>query len=154
MSPPPHVKIISGTASTVLLVIGLRNLFAPGSRIPFLDGEHSLQGFFWGTKKPEELVSGQKAASKLAGVNLLALVAAKFTVLFTHGNEGTFLRRNMFAALGATQLAGSIFLLGGDTQEKAKSSGASFWTMAAILGGEGLVLLHDALLRDRPVKPH
>lgn len=154
MTPPQHVKIVSGAASTVLLMIGIRNLFAPGSRIPFLDGEHKLQGFFWGTRKSEELVSGQKAYSKLTGVSLLTLVAAKFTVLFTHGNEGTFLRRNMFVALGATQLAGSIFLLGGESQEKAKAAGASFWTMAAILGGEGLVLLHDALLRDRPVKPH
>ena len=41
-----------------------------------------------------------------------------------------------------------------DTQSKAKAAGASFWPLAAILGGEGLVLLHDALMRNRPIKPH
>eukprot|EP00536_Pseudo-nitzschia_multiseries_P014869 jgi/Psemu1/311482/fgenesh1_kg.779_\ len=155
MTPPPHVKIISGAASTVLLMMGLRNVFAPGARIPFLPrGEHDLQALFWGTKKSEELVPGQKACSRFSGVNLLALAAAKLTILFTHANEGTFLRRNLFIALGATQVAGSILLVGGESQEKAEAAGASFWTLAAILGAEGLVLLQDAVLRDRPVKPH
>lgn len=154
MSPPEHVKIISGAASTALLMMGLRNVFAPGAKIPFLpSGEHNLQAYFWGTKSPEELVPSQKAYSKVTGFNLLTLAAAKLTILFTNANEGTFLRRNLFIALGTSQLLGSIMLTTGESQTKAKAAGASFWHYAVILGGEGLVLLHDALMRDRPVKP-
>ena len=154
MSPPQHVKIISGAASTALLVMGLRNVFAPGAKIPFFpSADHDLQAFFWGTKSPQELVPGQKAYSKLTGLNLLALAAVKLTCVFSNANEGTFLRRNLFIALGTSQLLGSIMLTTGESQTKAKAAGASFWHYAVILGGEGLVLLHDALMRDRPVKP-
>jgi len=146
MSPPFHVKIISGGASVTLLALGIRTVLKPGS--------------LWGTTddKPEELVPpGQQQAllSKVSGWALITLAAVKLTTIFTHTNEGTFLRRNLFIALGTTQLVGSIAVTTiGDTQSKAKAAGASFWPFAVMLGGEGLVLLHDALMRNRPIKPH
>ena len=157
MAPPQHVKLISGTASTALLVLGLRNLFAPGAGIPFFPrGERNLQAYFWGTRKPDELVPAQKACSRLSGLSLVALAVAKLTIVLTNSNEGTFLRRNLFVALGATQVAGSVLLTAGESEGKAREAGggASFWTYAVVLGAEGLVLLHDAFLRDRPVKAH
>jgi hypothetical protein len=146
MSPPIHVKIISGSASIALLSMGIRNVFAPGACIPFLPffgkSEHKLQSYFWGTSNSNELVPGQKALS----------------TVFSNVNEGTFLRRNLFIALGSIQLLGSVALTTiGDTQSKAKESvvsgPASFYQIAILLGGEGLVLLHDALMRNRPIKP-
>lgn len=158
MSPPLHVKIISGGASLALMAMGIRNVLKPGMFLPILPfgkSEHKLQSYFWGTEKPEELVPGQKALSKLFGWTLVTLAAVKITVVLTNTNEGTFLRKNLFIVLGVTQLVGSIALTTiGDTQSKAKASGASFWQLAAILGGEGLVLLHDAFMRNRPIKPH
>ena len=35
MSPPLHVKIISGSASVALLAMGIRNVFAPGATLRF-----------------------------------------------------------------------------------------------------------------------
>ncbi|MGK3746913.1 MAG: hypothetical protein ACI90V_013776 [Bacillariaceae sp.] len=158
MSPPLHVKIISGSASIALLAMGIRNVFAPGACIPFFGkSEHKLQSYFWGTSNSNELVPGQKALSKLSGWMLLTLAAAKITTVFSNANEGTFLRRNLFIALGSIQLLGSVALTTiGDTQSKAKESvvsgPASFYHIAILLGGEGLVLLHDALMRNRPIK--
>jgi len=159
MSPPVHVKIISGGASLTLLAMGIRNVLRPGMFLPILPffgtAEHKLQSYLWGTDKPEELVPGQQALSKVSGWTLVTLAAVKLTTIFTHTNEGTFLRRNLFIALGTAQLVGSIAVTTiGDTQSKAKAAGASFWPLAVILGGEGLVLLHDALMRNRPIKPH
>jgi len=161
MSPPFHVKIISGGASLTLLAMGIRTVLKPGSLflplLPFLGtAEHQqLQRYVWGIDHPEELVPGQQALLKVSGWALITLAAVKLTTIFTHTNEGTFLRRNLFIALGTTQLVGSIAVTTiGDTQSKAKAAGASFWPLAVILGGEGLVLLHDALMRNRPIKPH
>jgi len=150
MAPPQHVKIISGTASAMLFAIGLRGLIAPGSKIPFLPFEHDLQAYFWGTKKPEELVNGQKALSKVQGMQIMTLAAAKLTMLFSHVTEGTFLRRNLFVAVGSGQFLGSLALL--SMNEEAKAGGASFLPFVVALGGEGLVLLYDALMRERKVK--
>lgn len=154
MAPPQHVKIISGAASSALLVLGLRSIIAPGAKIPLFPSEHSLQGFFWGTKNPEELVPGQKALSKVNGILMAAFALTKLTILFSNATEGTFLRRNLFVVLGTSQLAGSLMLTTSQEEEKAKAAGASFWPTCTVLALEGLVLLHDALMRKRPIKPH
>ncbi|OEU14580.1 hypothetical protein FRACYDRAFT_269609 [Fragilariopsis cylindrus CCMP1102] len=162
MSPPLHVQIISGSASVALLAMGIRNVVAPGACLSFLPffgkSEHKLQSYFWGTSNSNELVPGQKALSKLSGWMLVTLAVTKLTTVFSNTNEGTFLRRNLFIALGSIQLLGSIAVTTiGDTQSKAKESvvagPASFYQIAILLGGEGLVLLHDALMRNRPIKP-
>lgn len=153
MAPPQHVKIISGAASAALLVMGIRDLIAPGSKIPFFpSSEHKRQGFFWGTKNPDELVPGQKAYSRFTGIQVITVALAKLTALFSLATEGTFLRRNIFMAIGGSQLLGSLVLVAGESEEKAKAAGASFWPQAILLGGEGLLLLYDALMRDRPTK--
>ena len=152
MAPPQHVKIISGTASVGLFLIGLRNVIKPHAKIPFFPKfEKDLYTFFWGTDKPEELVPGQKALCRTQGLQLMTLAAAKLTVLFSNC-EGTFLRRNLFATFGFGQLAGMTVLMCGESQSAAKSAGASFLPFCVLLGGEGLVLLFDAFGRDRPVK--
>jgi len=160
MSPPFHVKIISGGASVTVLALGIRTVLKPGSSLflPLLPFFGTTTADDAGTTddKPEELVPGQQQAlSKVSGWALITLAIVKLTTIFTHTNEGTFLRRNLFLALGTTQLVGSIAVTTiGDTQSKAKAAGASFWPFAVMLGGEGLVLLHDALMRNRPIKPH
>lgn len=153
MAPPQHVKIVSGAASAALLIMGIRDVIAPGSKIPFFPSqEHSLQGFFWGTKNPDELVPGQKAYSRAKGMQTIMIALTKLTTLFSLATEGTFLRRNLFMVMGSSQLVGSFMLVANESEEKAKSVGASFWPQAIMLGGEGLLLLYDALMRDRPVK--
>eukprot|EP00548_Thalassiothrix_antarctica_P000434 CAMPEP_0194132418 /NCGR_PEP_ID=MMETSP0152-20130528/2899_1 /TAXON_ID=1049557 /ORGANISM="Thalassiothrix antarctica, Strain L6-D1" /LENGTH=154 /DNA_ID=CAMNT_0038827475 /DNA_START=84 /DNA_END=548 /DNA_ORIENTATION=+ len=152
MAPPQHVQIISGTASAMLFLIGLRGLIAPGAKIPFFPkAEHDLQAYFWGTKDPKLLVNGQKALSKIQGMQIMTLAAAKLTVLFSHVSEGTFLRRNLFVALGSGQFLGSLVMLL-TMQKKAKSEGATFLPFVLGLGVEGAVLLYDALMRERKTK--
>ncbi len=82
----------------------------------------------------------------------IMIALTKLTTLFSLATEGTFLRRNLFVVMGGSQVMGSLMLIAGESEEKAKSSGASFMPYAIMLGGEGLLLLYDALMRDRPVK--
>ena len=153
MAIPQHVKIISGTASAALFLTGLRFVVAPGSQSFFPKAENDLNAFIWGTKNPGELVPGQRAHSKIQGLQVMTLAATKLTVLFTNIAEGTFLRRNIFFTMGAGQLFGSLVLVGGEAERSAKAAGFSFWQHAIVLGLEGGVLLYDALFRERKVKP-
>mmetsp|Transcript_17234 Transcript_17234/g.39831 ORF Transcript_17234/g.39831 Transcript_17234/m.39831 type:complete len:154 (-) Transcript_17234:373-834(-) len=153
MAIPQHVKVISGTASAALFLTGVRFVLAPGSQSSFFPkAENDLAAFIWGTKNPDELVPGQRAHSKIQGMQIMTLAATKLAVLFTNVAEGTFLRRNVFLTMGAGQLLGSMVLVGGECQQSAKAAGFSFWQHSIVLGLEGAVLLYDALFRERKVK--
>ena len=153
MAIPQHVKIISGSASAVLFMAGLRNVLTPGKQLSFFpSAENDLYAFLWGTKKEDELVPAQRVHSKIQGMQVMTLAATKLVVLFTNVAEGTFLRRNIFLTMGIGQLLGSAVLVTGECQRSAKAAGFSFWQHATVLGLEGGILLFDALMRERKVK--
>jgi hypothetical protein len=92
----------------------------------------------------------QVACSSLLGHILIILAVTKLATIFSF-QEGTFLRRNLFIAFGASQLfmALSMFTR---FESDAKQAGSSLNFLTLIVGGEGLVLLWDALKRPRPLK--
>lgn len=130
------------------------------------DDDPVLSEFFWGTSNTEELVPGQRALSKVMGIRNITLALIKLTILFgggaaasttttSHHQEGSFLRRDLFAVIGGCQVLGACILLGdGKSQVAAKNAGASFLPTCCVIATEGLVLLYDAFFRDRPVKKH
>ena len=58
MTPPIHIKIVSGITSALWLALGLRNVFAPGSALPALPKDDKLQLWYWNAG-PSALTTGQ-----------------------------------------------------------------------------------------------
>ena len=153
MAIPLHVKIVSGAASAALFLIGLCQLLTPAQPHWFLPpAENSFMAFIWSTADSSDLGPGQRVHSMVQGMQVMTLAATKLCILFTNAAEGTFLRRNVFLTMGAGQLLGALVLVFGEPQTLAQAAGFSFWQHGIILGSEGAVLLHDALMRERKVK--
>ena len=93
----------------------------------------------------------QKAKSSIIGHGMLIITVTKLASVFS-GKEGTFLRRNLFLAFGASQSLLALSLLLG-YESDAKRAGTSFLPSALLFGIDGAILLWDATQRDRPVKP-
>jgi hypothetical protein len=85
------------------------------------------------------------------GTLLLIGTVVKLTTIFS-GKEGSFLRRNLCLAFGGSQLF--MVLNMNRFESEAKAAGASLLPFSIVIGGEALVLLWDALMRDRPVKSY
>ena len=81
----------------------------------------------------------------------MVYVAVKVTTVFS-GPEGTFLRRNLFLAFGVTQVIMAVSILFRFESDFQKA-GATVMFRALVMGGDGLVLLHDSIFRKRPLKP-
>lgn len=92
----------------------------------------------------------QVACSCLFGHALTILAITKLAAIFS-AQEGTFLRRNLFIAFGASQLCMALSMFT-RFESDAKQAGSSLNILTFIVGGEGLVLLWDGLKRPRPLK--
>jgi hypothetical protein len=92
----------------------------------------------------------QVACSCLLGHACIILAVTKLATIFS-SQEGTFLRRNLCVAFGASQLFMALSLFT-RFESDAKQAGSSLNFVTLIIGGEGLVLLWDALKRPRPLK--
>ena len=159
---PRYVKLVVGLASTLVLtrivVLGLRDVFAPGKVLPFDQPEGLLfRDAIFGApplgacgKKEKGCVPGRMLlVSQGWGAMAATLALVKLVAVFSHP-EGTFLRRNLFATLGGGGVAFAAIIY--SHEPYFNSQGASGMTMAFVFAVEGLVLLYDALLRPRATK--
>ena len=137
MYPPQHVKAVSVACNAVVLIMGARNVFSPGTVLP-IPGDDKFVAHFGGSAATLFLM-------QLFGLFMLSTAGAKLTTVVY--DEGTFLRQKLFTVLGALDLllAFTVF--------NYKALGAEvtggFVAMHAL---EGAVFLHDALTRERKVK--
>lgn len=125
MAPPAHVKAVVGFVQTLLLLDSLGGVLPVSSPLP-----------------PLAVFGAAPSSSSLPDVALALLLAgaalAKLVTVFSNP-EGTFLRRNLFAAFGIADLA----ICYACCQASVTKQGV------ALFGVEGAALLHDALLRPR-----
>jgi hypothetical protein len=91
MAPPTYLKVVTAAASTALIVVGLRDLYA---------GPLPTDKWFPKWKQ-----------GALCSALLCAVSIVKLTTFMTHA-EGTFLRRNLlFAFLIGNLIVGSVLVL-------------------------------------------
>ena len=152
---PLHVKIVVGLCSGLFFVAGSRDIFFSGAALPMPDDDKTIAAVFGAQpvgscgKKEVGCKPGQMLFLAQAwGIMVVTIALTKFVLCFSNP-EGTFLRRNLFAVLGLSNLG--FASLGFQHEAYFNSQGASamgFWVAFAV---EGAVLLHDAILRTRPI---
>ena len=148
---PGYVKLIVGLSSALVLSAGLRDIFMPGTGLPLPDDDKTIAAVFGAPpvgscgKKAVGCVPGRMLfVSQGWGVMAATLSAVKLVAVFSHP-EGTYLRRNLFATLGAGSVAFAAIIY--SHEGYFNEQGASAMGFALVFAVEGLVLLYDALLR-------
>ena len=96
-------------------------------------------------------VTSQAAYSTLLGGWLIVIVAVKLTTVFSAGDEGTYLRRNILFAFGITEILLCVLLLT-KIEGGLNAAGGSIKRLVALMILEGVVFVADAVLRKRPMK--
>ena len=154
---PRYVKLIVGLTSAVVMTAGLRGIFAPGTGLPLPDDNKTIAAVFGAPpvgacgKKAVGCVPGRMLfVSQGWGLMAVTMSAVKLVALFSHP-EGTFLRRNLFATLGASSV-GFAFIINSH-ESYFNEQDASAMGFALLFALEGIVLLYDALLRPPMWKP-
>ena len=147
---------IVGASNALFLILGLRDIFFPGTALPMPDDDKLVAAFFGpipvgdcGKKAFDCLPGKMLMLSQLWGVLLATVAATKLTCVLTNP-EGTFLRRNLFLVFGVSDLL--MAYLGQVHGPYLATQGASVTPFCIALGIEGAALLHDALTRDRAEK--
>jgi len=140
--------------SIITLIIGYRDLLFAGTPLPF-PGDEKLVLLF-GSK----MVKKQKVAAPpteemrivlgFLGMYIIGFSILKLVSVFT-APEGTYLRRNIFAAIGATELlmAANVLKVVDPVLSLTGFDGTPWVAMYTF---SGLVFLADALLRVRKPK--
>ena len=156
MPLPVHVRAICAATNVVFLVVGLRDVFAPGVPLPGAPGDDRAM-LMWGSVKTKK--DGLVAApvegvmlflEQVMGCMLITAALAKLVAVFSH-SESTFLRRNLLVSFGLTDLLTASFVY--SHSEYAMSTyGADLMPYVVIMVVEGLAFLYDALMRERKVK--
>ena len=154
---PGYVKLIVGFTSALVLTAGLRDIFAPGTGLPLPDDDKTIAAVFGAPpvgacgKKAVGCVPGRMLfVSQGWGLMAVTLSAVKLVAVFSHP-EGTFLRRNLFATLGASSVAFAYII--NSHESYFNEQDASAMGFALVFALEGIVLLYDALLRPPMWKP-
>jgi|MDSW01.1.fsa_nt_gb hypothetical protein len=145
MPVPLPVKIASAVLNIVVVLAGLRNVFAPGEPIPLPD-DNLFQAHFHG-----EPPSDSKMAwiFQLFGSFMLMSAFAKLTVVFGH-SEGTFLRQQLLFVFGCLDLVCARVVFSYDGfGEKTFDVLGGFGILHAI---EGVAFISDAIFRERVAK--
>jgi len=146
MLVPLHVKIVSAVVNTVVIIAGLRNVFAPGVPIPGWTGDILFQAHFH-----EEPGSDPKMGYIFQLFGSFMLMAAFAKLIFVFGySEGTFLRRQLIFAFGCLDLVCARAVLNYDGfGDKTFEIVGGFGILHAL---EGIAFLSDAIFRKRLVK--
>ena len=154
---PGYVKLIVGLTSAVVMTAGLRDIFAPGTGLPLPDDDKTIAAVFGAPpvgacgKKAVGCVPGRMLfVSQGWGLMAVTMSAVKLVALFSHP-EGTFLRRNLFATLGASSV-GFAYIINSH-ESYFNEQDASAMGFALLFALEGIVLLYDALLHPPMWKP-
>ena len=158
MAVPTHVKVIVSIVSFILACAGSRDIFFPGSGVPFLPDDDKLIVTVFGEQPvgactPREAKAGCREGqmlfvSQLWGSMVVSLAATKLAVVYH--DESTFLRRNLMAVLGVSDLIMSFIIY---THEGYfNGQGVSGMGFILSLGIEGAVLLYDVVTRKRVAK--
>lgn len=145
---PLHVKAVAIAAELLIAACAIRDMFWAGTPLP-LSPDAELQSKLWAPALASK--ANPNLVLMLLNVNgacMLALMLSKSVALFTNP-EGTFLRRNMLAALGLGDLAIAAFW---QRYNLHMSIGASDLHYKAALLLEGSAFLFDAIARKRPIK--
>ena len=113
---PGYVKLIVGLSSALVMSAGLRDIFMPGTGLPLPDDDKTIAAVFGAPpvgscgKKAVGCVPGRMLfLSQGWGLMAATLSAVKLVAVFSHP-EGTYLRRNLFATLGASSVAFSAII--------------------------------------------
>ena len=156
MPLPLHVQAVCLVTNALCLASGLRDIFAPGTPLPLPSSDRMM--LMWGSTKTKRdgLVAAPVEGTMLFieqawGALFITLALAKLTTVFTHTQEGTFLRRNLLAAFGVSGLLlGYVFYT--HSAHVQEVYGANIVGYAGLIALEGAIYLSDALLRPRKVK--
>ena len=155
MPAPEHLQAITALVNCYMLVACARDIFFPGTPLP-LQGDEQLM-LIWGSKvdkkgnvSPAAVEGVMLMIAQISGLVWATVALIKLVTVFSH-QEGTFLRRNLFAVFGLMDLAfAAVF----STFEPLlqKRFGASVTPYVALFVVEGVAFLQDALMRPRKVR--
>jgi len=148
---PLHVKLVSILSSTIFLLFAMRNIFSPEKPIPILPDNDPLQAFAWPFAWGYgDVDRSQVYLSNIIGFLLLYMVVTKLVAVFSV-KEGTFLRRNMLAAIGILDVLFGVSMYA-RFESDLNASRSSLQGLTLVFTVEGIIYLHDAKFRARPVK--
>ena len=156
MAVPGHVQLVVLLVSVLLLAAGARDMFFPGAGLPIPDDDKVIGAVFGKQpvgacgKKEVGCVPGRMLfISQVWGSMVVTITLIKLVTTFSNP-EGTYLRRNLFLTLGLCDLVTAYFIY--VHEPLFVSQGGSAMGFMAAFGVEGLVLLHDATMRERNPK--
>lgn len=155
MAPPAHLQAVTAVSQCLFLTVGLRDILATGTPLPLPDEDKLMKVWTASMDKkstaPFRSDGARDFVAQVWGTFIVALALCKLCTVFTHTVEGTYLRRNLFLVFGVCDLLTAFLLLQHDAFFMA-SFEVSVKPFIAIMAIEGLVLLQDALMRDRKPK--
>ena len=154
---PLHVQAIAVLVNSLGIIMGLRDMFAPGMPIPWIPDDDKYQ-LIWGfsqTKKGGLVATPIEGAMRVIvqehGVLFLFVALFKLATVFSHMSEGTFLRRNLLILNGLACLMYAYVCMGSHATLK-DTIGFDNSGVVAMFAIEGGVYRADALLRKRKTK--
>ena len=149
MAVPTHVKVIVSIVSFILAVAGSRDIFFPGSGVPFLPDDDKLIATVFG-EQPVDAAhrAGQgsregRCSSSGCGARWWSRWRQRSWPSFT--TRVDLPRRNLMAVLGVSDLISSFIIYTGYFN----GQGVSGMGFILSLGIEGAVLLYDVVAQAR-----
>ena len=157
MPTPLHVQATAALVNGLGIVMGLRDIFAPGTPISFLPDDEKYQ-LIWGYTKTKKgglvaapLEGPMRVIVQEHGVLFLFVACFKLATIFSHMAEGTFLRRNLLILNGLACLVYAYVCMESHATLK-DTIGFDNTAVIIMFAVEGGVYLADALLRKRKTK--
>ena len=157
MAPPAHVQALTAIINSLFIVIGLRDIFAPGTPLPMPDDDKLMGIMAVGNDKKStesfRVLGTRDFLSNMIGCFIVTVSVAKITTVFSHTSEGTFLRRNLLIMWAAADIVtGAVMYKHNDFIVSQFGVPMGVLPFAVMMFLEAGVYLHDALLRERKTK--